>query len=58
MWEIEHQAMLETSEFCCKDCNMKYWEACTGIATCFNGVKGCEKALREYKKRVDQLTNK
>lgn len=58
MWEIKHQAMLETSESCCRDCNMKYWEACTGIAMHFERVDGCKKALYEYEKMFNQLINK
>lgn len=57
-YEIAHQSMLEAYESCCRNCNKKYWEACTGIAMRFGRVEGCNRALEKYSERFDKWTNR
>ena len=57
MYDIQIQAINETRERCCENCNKYYFEACTGIRRYFERIDGCKKALEVYTERFNKLTD-
>ena len=57
MYDIQTQAICETRERCCANCNKYYFEACTGIRRYFESIVGCKKAIEVYTERFNKLTD-